>query len=100
MLSKKAFEMQKLLQERPAAAGWATIERSPEAGEFKRCARLAAAEVAKLGECWEVDPANGAVHLPRAVVARMTRERTTAWAMVQSMSWEAFRAGLEAATRE
>lgn len=59
----------------------------------------------KLGEGWEVDLANGAVYFHRAIVARMTRpsnmwERTPAWAMVQSISWEAFCDGLEAATKE
>lgn len=38
MLTKAAFEMQKLVQERPAAAGpprCATIERSPQTGAYK-----------------------------------------------------------------
>lgn len=108
MMAKAAFELQKHLQERPAGAGpprWAMIERSPETGQFKRRVRLAAAEVAKLGEGWEVDAANGAVYFHRAIVARMVRpannwERTAAWAMVQTIPWENFRDGLERATKE
>lgn len=108
MLTQAAFELQELLQERAGQSApprWATVERSPEVGQFKRMVKLAAAEVNKLGENWEIDPANGAVYYNRVVVARMLRpannwEPTTAWATVGTITWEEFHNGLKRAMKE
>lgn len=65
--------MQKMLQENPRVGSgprWATIERSPEIGAFKKKVKNVGDHIKLLGEDWDIDAASGTIYHKRITVAR------------------------------